>query len=196
MARSPTRSISPRSRRRKRRRVKPFVRLPRSSARFLGQLTESAVKGIRVVYEGKVRELNTKPMTAAAIAGVLRPFLSEINMVNAAAIAKDKGIVVDETHRETAEDGESRIKIYVEARTWCGARGRQPCCRTGCRASPRSATSRWTPSSRRTWSMCATPTSRLHRRLRSLLARRGQYRDLQPRPQQAGRGCDLLRGGG
>jgi D-3-phosphoglycerate dehydrogenase len=36
-------------------------------------------------------------------------------MVNAGAIAKDKGIVVDETFRETAEDGESRIKIFVDA---------------------------------------------------------------------------------
>jgi D-3-phosphoglycerate dehydrogenase / 2-oxoglutarate reductase len=96
-------------------RVKPFVALAEKLGAFLGQLTESAVKGIRVVYEGKVRELNTKPMTAAAIAGVLRPFLADINMVNAGAIAKDKGITVDETFRETAEDGESRIKIYVDA---------------------------------------------------------------------------------
>jgi D-3-phosphoglycerate dehydrogenase len=96
-------------------RVKPFVALAEKLGSFLGQLTEAAVKGIRVVYEGKVRELNTRPMTAAAIAGALRPFLPGINMVNAAAIAKDKGITVEETHRETAEDGESRIKIYVDA---------------------------------------------------------------------------------
>jgi D-3-phosphoglycerate dehydrogenase / 2-oxoglutarate reductase len=96
-------------------RVKPFVALAEKLGSFLGQLTESAVKGIRVVYEGKVCELNTKPMTAAAIAGVLRPFLSEINMVNAAAIARDKGIKVEETTRDAAEDGESRIKIYVDA---------------------------------------------------------------------------------
>jgi D-3-phosphoglycerate dehydrogenase / 2-oxoglutarate reductase len=96
-------------------RVKPFVALAEKLGAFLGQLTEAAVKGIRIVYEGKVRELNTKPMTSAAIAGVLRPFLSEINMVNAAAIAKDKGITVDETFRESAEDGEARIKIFVDA---------------------------------------------------------------------------------
>ncbi len=96
-------------------RVKPFVALAEKLGSFLGQLTESSVKGIRIIYEGKVTELNTKPMTAAAIAGVLRPFLSEINMVNAAAIAKDKGVVVEETTRESQGDVESRIKIYVEA---------------------------------------------------------------------------------
>jgi D-3-phosphoglycerate dehydrogenase / 2-oxoglutarate reductase len=96
-------------------RVKPFVALAEKLGSFLGQLTEAAVKGVHVIYEGKVAELNTKPMTAAAIAGVLRPFLSEINMVNAAAIAKDKGIKVEETTTDAAEDGESRIKILVEA---------------------------------------------------------------------------------
>jgi len=96
-------------------RVKPFVALAEKLGSFLGQLTESPVRGIRVVYEGKVAELNTKPLTAAAIAGALRPFMPGINMVNAAAIAKDKGIKVEETTRDAAEDGESRIKIYVEA---------------------------------------------------------------------------------
>jgi D-3-phosphoglycerate dehydrogenase len=95
-------------------RVKPFVALAERLGAFLGQLTESTVKGIRVVYEGKVGELNVKPMTAAAVAGVLRPFLSDINMVNATAIAKDKGIAVEEVKRGAPENLESRIKIYVE----------------------------------------------------------------------------------
>jgi len=96
-------------------RVKPYVALAEKLGSFLGQLTEAAVTGIRVIYEGKVAELNTKPMTAAAIAGVLRPFLNDINMVNAAAIAKDKGVKVEETTTDAAEDGESRIKIFVDA---------------------------------------------------------------------------------
>ena len=96
-------------------RVKPFVALAEKLGSFLGQLTEASVKTIRIVYEGKVTELNTKPMTAAAIAGVLRPFLSEINMVNAAAIAKDKGVIIEETMRECQGDIESCIKIFVDA---------------------------------------------------------------------------------
>jgi D-3-phosphoglycerate dehydrogenase / 2-oxoglutarate reductase len=96
-------------------RVKPFVALAEKLGSFLGQLTESSVKAIRIIYEGKVADLNVKPMTSAAIAGVLRPFLSDINMVNAAAIAKDKGITIDEVKRESPGTFESRIKIYVEA---------------------------------------------------------------------------------
>jgi D-3-phosphoglycerate dehydrogenase len=96
-------------------RVKPFVALAEKLGSFLGQLTEASVKAIRIVYEGKVADLNVKPMTAAAIAGVLRPFLPAINMVNAASIAKDKGITVDEVKREAPGNLESSIKIIVEA---------------------------------------------------------------------------------
>ncbi len=96
-------------------RVKPFVALAEKLGSFLGQLTEGSVTAIRIVYEGKVGELNVKPMTSAAIAGVLRPFLSEINMVNAQAIAKDKGITVDEIKREAPGNLESTIRIIVEA---------------------------------------------------------------------------------
>ena len=96
-------------------RVKPFVALAEKLGGFLGQLTESSVKAVRIIYEGKVAELNVKPMTSAALAGVLRPFLSDINMVNAQAIAKDKGITVDEIKREAPGNLESRIKIIVEA---------------------------------------------------------------------------------
>jgi D-3-phosphoglycerate dehydrogenase len=96
-------------------RVKPFVDLAEKLGSFLGQLTETAVKGIRIEYEGAVAELNLRAITSAAIAGVLRPFLSEINMVNAAVIAKDKGIVVEEVKREVAGNLESRIRIVVTA---------------------------------------------------------------------------------
>jgi D-3-phosphoglycerate dehydrogenase len=96
-------------------RVKPFVTLAERLGSFIGQLTEAAVKSIRVEYEGKVGELNVKPMTAAAIAGVLRPFLSDINMVNAVAIARDKGITIEEVKREAPGNLDSRIKIYVTA---------------------------------------------------------------------------------
>ena len=96
-------------------RVKPFVDLAEKLGSFLGQLTEAAVKGIRIEYEGAVAALNLKAISAAAITGVLRPFLPEINMVNAALIAKEKGIVVEELTREVAGNLESVIRIVVEA---------------------------------------------------------------------------------
>ena len=73
------------------------------------------MKAIRIEYEGAVAALNLKAISAAAITGVLRPFLPEINMVNAAMTAKDKGIVVEELTREVAGNLESVIRIVVEA---------------------------------------------------------------------------------
>ena len=95
--------------------LRPFVALAEKLGSFLGQLTEAPIKGIRIEYEGAVSELNVRPLTAAAVAGVLRPFLSDINMVNAVGIAKDKGITVDEVKREAPGNLESRIMITVEA---------------------------------------------------------------------------------
>ncbi len=95
--------------------LKPFVALGEKLGSFLGQLTEAHIKGIRIAYEGKVGSLNIRPITAAAVAGVLRPFMPGINMVNAQSIAKDKGIAVEVITRDAPENLESRVKIYVEA---------------------------------------------------------------------------------
>ena len=43
-------------------RVKPFVMLAERLGSFLGQLTEAPVKGVRIEYEGKVGDLNVKPI--------------------------------------------------------------------------------------------------------------------------------------
>jgi D-3-phosphoglycerate dehydrogenase len=96
-------------------RIKPFVALAEKLGSFLGQLTEAQIKGIRIEYEGEVGKLNTRAINAAAITGVLRPFLSEINMVNAAAIAKEKGITIEEVKSSHEGDYESLIRIVVEA---------------------------------------------------------------------------------
>ena len=57
--------------------------------------------------------LNTKPLTAAALAGVLRPLLSDVNMVSAAVSAKERGMQVEEVTR--GQDGafESYIRLTV-----------------------------------------------------------------------------------
>ncbi|GLS42171.1 phosphoglycerate dehydrogenase [Methylobacterium brachythecii] len=97
-------------------RLKPFVALAEKLGSFLGQLTEAPIKGIRITYEGAVADMNTRALTSAAVTGVLRPFLQDINMVSAPVIAKDRGIVIDEVKREGGvSDYESLIRITVDA---------------------------------------------------------------------------------
>jgi len=80
-------------------RLRPWVKLAEQLGLFAGQLTETSIKGVRLEYSGEVATLNTKPLTAAALAGVLRPSLSNVNMVSAAASAKERGIRLEETTR-------------------------------------------------------------------------------------------------
>src|ERR671931_313880 len=58
--------------------------------------------------------MNTKALTSAAVAGLLRPMLQEVNVVSAPIIAKERGISIEETTREGHSDYESLITVTVE----------------------------------------------------------------------------------
>ena len=94
--------------------LRPYVKLAEQLGLFAGQLTETDIKAVRVEYAGEVAKLNVKPLTAAAIAGVLRPALSDVNMVSAGIVAKERGMSVEEVTR--AQDGayESYVRVTVK----------------------------------------------------------------------------------
>ncbi len=98
-------------------RLTPFVRLAEALGSFAGQLTETSITGIRIEFEGAVSSLNTKPMIAAALAAVLKPSLSDINMVSAPQIAKDRGIKVETINREQQGAYENYIRLTVTTET-------------------------------------------------------------------------------
>ena len=97
-------------------RLKPYMELARLLGGMAGQLTaaaEGAPQAIRVEYEGHVAELNRRPLTAAALAGVLGPLLGAVNMVNAPVVARERGIDVAETVVERRGDYASLLRITV-----------------------------------------------------------------------------------
>ena len=100
--------------------LKPFVRLADLLGSFAGQLTETAPSMIRLEYAGDVAELNTRALTSAAIAGALRPLLQDINMVSAPAIAKERGIMVEEVRR--SQEGAYETYMRVTLKTERGER--------------------------------------------------------------------------
>src|SRR5689334_8624334 len=95
-------------------RLKPFIELAGKLGSFAGQLTETGLKKVQISYEGSVAQMNTKALTSAAIAGLLRPMLQDINVVSAPHVAKERGIVVEEVTREGDCDYESLITVTVE----------------------------------------------------------------------------------
>jgi len=95
-------------------RLKPFVDLAEKLGALTGQLLEDPIKGVEFCYMGDVAGLNTKPMTAAALAGLLLPMMSEVNMVSAPAIAADRGIEVKESVCDDAENHDNLVKLIID----------------------------------------------------------------------------------
>jgi D-3-phosphoglycerate dehydrogenase len=93
--------------------LKPFVALAEKLGSFAGQLTETGIKQVQITYEGGVAAMNTKALTSAAVAGLLRPMLQDVNVVSAPIVAKERGIVVEETRREAEGDYDSLITVTV-----------------------------------------------------------------------------------
>ncbi|MET3352985.1 UNVERIFIED_ORG: D-3-phosphoglycerate dehydrogenase [Xanthobacter viscosus] len=93
--------------------LKPYVELAEKLGSFAGQLTDTDIKTVHVVYEGAVAELKVKALTSAAVAGLLRPMLSEVNVVSAPTVAKERGIVIEETTRAATGDFDSLITLTV-----------------------------------------------------------------------------------
>ena len=97
--------------------LKPFVALAEKLGVFAGQMMDPGLKAIEVAYIGEVAKLNVKPMTAAALAGVLRPMLAEINMVSAPAVAKERGVTVSESRQELSPVYDSLVRITITTDT-------------------------------------------------------------------------------
>jgi D-3-phosphoglycerate dehydrogenase len=94
-------------------RLRPFIELAEKLGSFAGQLTETGILKAQLSYEGGVAGMNTKALTSAAIAGLLRPMLQEVNVVSAPIVAKERGIVIEEMTRAAASDYGNLITVTV-----------------------------------------------------------------------------------
>lgn len=93
--------------------LRPYMRLAEQIGSFAGQATETAIKAATIEYEGLVTALNTKPLTAVLLKGLLSPLLDSVNMVNAPIIARERNIHVTESRREHAPAHQTLIKLTV-----------------------------------------------------------------------------------
>jgi D-3-phosphoglycerate dehydrogenase / 2-oxoglutarate reductase len=93
--------------------LRPFIDLAEKLGSFAGQLTESGITRVQLTYEGSVAEMKTKALTSAALAGLLRPMLQDVNVVSAPIVAKERGIVVEETTRQAEGDYDSLITLTI-----------------------------------------------------------------------------------
>ncbi len=94
--------------------LKPYMKLSEQLGSFAGQITDNAIQGIEIRYDGTVGGLNTKPLTALIICNVLRPLMDSVNMVNAPMVAETRGISVSETHNTAYNQWRSSISVTIK----------------------------------------------------------------------------------
>jgi D-3-phosphoglycerate dehydrogenase len=91
----------------------PYLDLAEQLGSFAGQVTETAIKKVKVEYCGHAADLNTKPLTAVVLKGLLSPLLESVNMVSAPSIAKDRNIEISEVTCGALDEFQTKITLTV-----------------------------------------------------------------------------------
>lgn len=94
--------------------MKPYTELAEQLGSFAGQITETGLKSVKIEYLGAASILNTKALTSVALKGLLEPLVEGVNMVNAPAVAKARGIDINEVTNEDAGDYTTLVRLTVE----------------------------------------------------------------------------------
>lgn len=94
--------------------VRPWIVLAEKIGAFAGQVTETSIEAVDIAFEGVPSGLNRRALTQAALAGLLKPHLPTVNMVNAPVVAKERGIKVSEIARDQAGTYDGLITITVK----------------------------------------------------------------------------------
>jgi D-3-phosphoglycerate dehydrogenase len=96
-------------------RLDPFLHLARSLGGLAGQLADGQIRAVALVYEGEVARLDTQPLTASVLVGLLRHASDQpVNLVNAVLLAKERGLRVSESHADLCEDFASQLVAEIE----------------------------------------------------------------------------------
>jgi D-3-phosphoglycerate dehydrogenase len=99
-------------------RLRPYMKLAEQLGAFAGQATETGISRVIVEYEGHVAGLNTRPLTAILLQGLLKPQLDSVNMVNAPLVAKERDIEVSEVKTDREGDFHTLIRLGIESDKW------------------------------------------------------------------------------
>jgi D-3-phosphoglycerate dehydrogenase / 2-oxoglutarate reductase len=86
----------------------PFIDLAGRLGAFLGQAGKSGIESIALVYGGALAEAKTELLRNAAIAGLLQGS-ENVNRINAAAVAQERGIRVHEEKEESHRGGAATV---------------------------------------------------------------------------------------
>ena len=97
--------------------LEPYFKLAEQLGSFAGQVTETAIKKVQIEYCGQAAELNTKPLTAVLLKGLLTPLLESVNMVSAPSVAKERNIEISEVTCEDLDEFQTKITLLLTTET-------------------------------------------------------------------------------
>ncbi|KAI0164186.1 phosphoglycerate dehydrogenase [Xylariaceae sp. FL1272] len=103
--------------------LKPYAKLVERmgglyTQHFASSTTSVGAKQFELVYRGDLANVsNTRPLLAALIRGLVSPFSdaggSEVNIVNATAVAREKGIMISEVHAHSEGGAGKKDSVYA-----------------------------------------------------------------------------------
>jgi D-3-phosphoglycerate dehydrogenase len=90
----------------------PYLILGEKMGCLQAQLSPGAIKAVVIEYDGDFLDLDLAPVTSAVVKGILAAAVKDdVNFVNAAVLAKERGIQITETTRRDAEDYQNLITV-------------------------------------------------------------------------------------
>ena len=99
--------------------LSPYMELCERLGSFISQAVNGKLQEIEIIYSGELAKIdNLEILTRTVIQGAVNPFLSSpVNAVNAALVAKDRGISITEGRKNNAQGYDSLIKIIAKSNT-------------------------------------------------------------------------------
>ncbi len=94
--------------------LRPHLDIAEKMGAIMGQLVNK-IHDITFTYGGTLCDMDTRPLTHAALKGLLSTFTDKpLNYVNAPALAKEKGIAIKENFNQSGGDFSNLIRIRLE----------------------------------------------------------------------------------
>ncbi|MBI2817218.1 MAG: phosphoglycerate dehydrogenase [Acidobacteria bacterium] len=95
--------------------LQPYLQLGERLGLFLAQVAPGAASAVHIRYTGKLAQMNTNLLRNSVLKGVLNPILAEkANLVNAVAIAQERGIRIEEARKVNSRVADS-VRVTIRS---------------------------------------------------------------------------------
>ncbi|SFE33726.1 phosphoglycerate dehydrogenase [Roseivivax sediminis] len=91
----------------------PWLKLADHLGSFIGQMTDEPIKAINILYDGEVAEMNLDALNCSVVAGIMKRFHADVNMVSAPLVARERGVKIATTNQAQSGAFEGYVKVTV-----------------------------------------------------------------------------------